>query len=295
MTRAHRAPIRPPQPGAATRQGAGGHRRAAWRGCDSHQGRGSPKLGAGRFDMAAHLRTGLLRHRNDAGLCDPLRHGSYGHHPPGHSPAARLHHRGRTGHDQDRADCAPPVGADARAKVRDFHGVVRDVWGPVLLRQLLDPQGHRPGHSRRRLRPGLSAAARGADRGLPQTAGQDQERTVPPPARRQSRRRGGRDADLAPMALLTDELMLNMGPQHPSTHGVLRMVVTLDGENIVDVQPDIGYLHSSVANMMENGTYLQNIALVDRGMDYLSAMANEEVWVLACERLGKIGVPERAR
>src|SRR2546428_4115290 len=97
------------------------------------------------------------------------------------------------------------------------------------------------------------------------------------------------------MALRTEELMLNMGPQHPSTHGVLRMVVTLDGENIVDVQPDIGYLHSSVEKMMENRTYLQNIALVDRGMDYLSAMANEEVWVLACERLGKIEVPERAR
>src|SRR3989441_11567013 len=97
------------------------------------------------------------------------------------------------------------------------------------------------------------------------------------------------------MALRTEELMLNMGPQHPSTHGVLRMVVTLDGENVVDVQPDIGYLHSSVEKMMENRTYLQNIALVDRGMDYLSAMANEEVWVLACERLGKIEVPERAR
>src|SRR2546427_3884526 len=97
------------------------------------------------------------------------------------------------------------------------------------------------------------------------------------------------------VALRTEELMLNMGPQHPSTHGVLRMVVTLDGENVVDVQPDIGYLHSSVEKMMENRTYLQNIALVDRGMDYLSAMANEEVWVLACERLGKIEVPERAR
>src|SRR2546430_17095422 len=97
------------------------------------------------------------------------------------------------------------------------------------------------------------------------------------------------------MALRTEELMLNMGPQPSSTRGVLRMVVTLDGENVVDVQPDIGYLHSSVEKMMENRTYLQNIALVDRGMDYLSAMANEEVWVLACERLGKIEVPERAR
>src|SRR3989442_10387492 len=88
--------------------------------------------------------------------------------------------------------------------------------------------------------------------------------------------------------------MLNMGPQHPSTHGVLRMVVTLDGENVVDVQPDICYLHSSVEKMMENRTYLQNIALVDLGMDYLSAIANEEAWVLACQPLGKIQVPQRA-
>ncbi|HEU5298651.1 MAG TPA: NADH-quinone oxidoreductase subunit D [bacterium] len=97
------------------------------------------------------------------------------------------------------------------------------------------------------------------------------------------------------MALRTEELILNMGPQHPSTHGVLRLIVTLDGENIVDAQPDIGYLHSSVEKMMEARTYLQNIALVDRGMDYLTAMSNEEVWVLAVERLAKIEVPERAK
>ncbi len=97
------------------------------------------------------------------------------------------------------------------------------------------------------------------------------------------------------MALRTEELMLNMGPQHPSTHGVLRLVVTLDGENIVEVQPDIGYLHSSVEKMMEYRTYLQNVALTDRGMDYLSALANEEAFLLATERLGGIEVPPRAR
>ncbi len=52
------------------------------------------------------------------------------------------------------------------------------------------------------------------------------------------------------MPLRTEELLLNMGPQHPSTHGVLRLVLTLDGENITDVRPDIGYLHSSVEKMM---------------------------------------------
>lgn len=97
------------------------------------------------------------------------------------------------------------------------------------------------------------------------------------------------------MVLRTEELMLNMGPQHPSTHGVLRLVVTLDGENIVEVLPDIGYLHSSVEKMMEYRTYLQNVALTDRGMDYLTAMANEEGYLLAVERLGGIAVPPRAR
>ncbi len=97
------------------------------------------------------------------------------------------------------------------------------------------------------------------------------------------------------MALRTEELMLNMGPQHPSTHGVLRLVVTLDGENIVDVQPDIGYLHSSVEKMMEYRTYLQNVALADRGMDYLTALANEEAYLLAVEKVGGIAVPPRAK
>ncbi|HLW59097.1 MAG TPA: NADH-quinone oxidoreductase subunit D [bacterium] len=97
------------------------------------------------------------------------------------------------------------------------------------------------------------------------------------------------------MALRTEELMLNMGPQHPSTHGVLRLIVTLDGENIVDVQPDIGYLHSSVEKMMEHRTYVQNVALVDRGLDYLIALNNEEAYCLAVERLAGIRPPDRAR
>jgi len=97
------------------------------------------------------------------------------------------------------------------------------------------------------------------------------------------------------MALRTEELMLNMGPQHPSTHGVLRLVVTLDGENIVDVRPDIGYLHSSVEKMMEYRLYVQNVSLADRGMDYLIAMQNEQVYCYAVERLAGIEVPERGR
>ncbi|MDR7428364.1 MAG: NADH-quinone oxidoreductase subunit D, partial [Armatimonadota bacterium] len=97
------------------------------------------------------------------------------------------------------------------------------------------------------------------------------------------------------MALRTEELILNLGPQHPSTHGVLRMIVTLEGENIVEVAPDIGYLHSSVEKMMEYRTYLQSVSLADRGMDYLAALANEEALLRAVETLGGISVPERAQ
>lgn len=97
------------------------------------------------------------------------------------------------------------------------------------------------------------------------------------------------------MALRTEELILNMGPQHPSTHGVLRMIVTLEGENVVDVSPDIGYLHSSVEKMMEYRSYIQNISLADRGMDYLTALANEMALLRAVETLGNVEVPERAR
>ena len=97
------------------------------------------------------------------------------------------------------------------------------------------------------------------------------------------------------MALRTEELILNLGPQHPSTHGVLRLILTLEGENIVEVQPDIGYLHSSVEKMMEFRTYVQSVSLADRGMDYLAALANEEALLRAVETLGKIVVPERAQ
>jgi len=97
------------------------------------------------------------------------------------------------------------------------------------------------------------------------------------------------------VALRTEELMLNMGPQHPSTHGVLRLVVTLDGENIRDVRPDIGYLHSSVEKMMEHRTYVQNVALTDRGMDYLAALNNEAAYCLAVEQLAQVEVPARGR
>ncbi len=90
----------------------------------------------------------------------------------------------------------------------------------------------------------------------------------------------------------TDQLIVNMGPQHPSTHGVLRVALTLDGESVVSADPDIGYLHSSMEKIAEKLDYRQYISYTDR-FDYLNAMGNEWVFVRAVERLAGIEVTPR--
>ncbi|MCU0407129.1 MAG: NADH-quinone oxidoreductase subunit D, partial [Ignavibacteriaceae bacterium] len=92
--------------------------------------------------------------------------------------------------------------------------------------------------------------------------------------------------------LKTEEMVLNMGPQHPSTHGVLRLELLLDGEIIKDVIPHIGYLHRCFEKHCEAMTYPQVIPYTDR-MDYLASMYNEFGYAVAMERLLKIEVPER--
>jgi NADH-quinone oxidoreductase subunit D len=91
-----------------------------------------------------------------------------------------------------------------------------------------------------------------------------------------------------------ETMTLNMGPQHPSTHGVLRLIVELDGEVIQKITPDIGYLHRGVEKLAENRTYHQTIPLTDR-LDYLAPMHNNLGYVLAVEKLLGIEAPERAR
>ena len=91
----------------------------------------------------------------------------------------------------------------------------------------------------------------------------------------------------------TVDMMLNMGPQHPATHGVFRMVLTLDGERVVDVRPHIGYLHRGSERLCETESYAQVITLFDR-MDYVSNINNELAFVRAAERLMGTEVPERA-
>lgn len=92
----------------------------------------------------------------------------------------------------------------------------------------------------------------------------------------------------------TDEYILNMGPQHPSTHGVLRVVLKLDGEVIKDAVPDVGYIHTGIEKLLENRKYDQIIPFTDR-TDYLSAVNNNLAYCLAVEKLLGIDVPERAK
>jgi NADH-quinone oxidoreductase subunit C/D len=90
-----------------------------------------------------------------------------------------------------------------------------------------------------------------------------------------------------------EELLLNMGPQHPSTHGVLRVVLMLDGERVVKATPDLGYLHRGVEKLAEGLTYMQMIPHTDR-LDYVCAMSNNYAYVRAVEKLLEITVPIRA-
>jgi len=94
------------------------------------------------------------------------------------------------------------------------------------------------------------------------------------------------------MALKTEEMVLNMGPQHPSTHGVLRLELVIEGEIIKNITPHIGYLHRCFEKHCEVMTYPQIIPYTDR-MDYLASMCNEFGYVVAVERLMGIEVPER--
>lgn len=90
------------------------------------------------------------------------------------------------------------------------------------------------------------------------------------------------------------EYVINMGPQHPSTHGVLRLLVSLRGEIVQNLQPHIGYIHSGIEKMCESITYPQIIHLTDR-MDYLSAHINNEAVCLAVEKALEVDIPDRIK
>jgi NADH-quinone oxidoreductase subunit D len=102
------------------------------------------------------------------------------------------------------------------------------------------------------------------------------------------------DSDITVEDALEHEMILNMGPQHPATHGVLRLLLRLDGETIIACVPELGYLHRGYEKMAENMSYYEYIPHTDR-LDYLAPLANNVAWVLAVEKLAGIEAPKRAQ
>jgi NADH-quinone oxidoreductase subunit D len=99
---------------------------------------------------------------------------------------------------------------------------------------------------------------------------------------------------LSPRAMTGETLLLNMGPQHPATHGVLRLLLELDGEIVVNAIPDIGFLHTGVEKNMESKTYQKAEVMTDR-LDYLNPIGNNLIYSLAVEKLLDLDVPPRAQ
>jgi len=98
----------------------------------------------------------------------------------------------------------------------------------------------------------------------------------------------------SPRAMTGETMLLNMGPQHPSTHGVLRLLLELDGEIVLNCVPDIGFLHTGVEKNMESKTYQKAEVMTDR-LDYLNNVGNNFVYCMAIEKLVDLDVPERAQ
>src|SRR5437773_6022478 len=91
-------------------------------------------------------------------------------------------------------------------------------------------------------------------------------------------------AEVFPQSAPEKGMFISLGPQHPSTHGVLRVAITVDGETVTSAQPDVGYLHRATEKLAEKRTYPQIIVLTDR-LDYLAAMTNNWSFCLAVEKM----------
>ncbi len=102
------------------------------------------------------------------------------------------------------------------------------------------------------------------------------------------------ESQVTPDGQRVDTMTINMGPQHPSTHGVLRLILTLDGETVVKAIPDIGYLHTGIEKTAENKTYFQALVVTDR-MDYLAPLSNNLGYSLAVEQLLGVEIPPKAQ
>lgn len=157
------------------------------------------------------------------------------------------------------------------------------------LRRILLPEDYDEGHPLRKDFPAEGKGWRSRFDFLPrldEPAGEWSEAEIPEEQRQRFMSHDGGSPQTA-------ELLLNMGPQHPSTHGVLRVVLELDGERITKATPDMGYLHRGVEKLAEGLTYIQVLPHTDR-LDYVCAMTNNYAYVRAVEKLVGITVPERA-
>ena len=96
------------------------------------------------------------------------------------------------------------------------------------------------------------------------------------------------------MTIRTEPMTVNVGPQHPSTHGVFRLRVTFDGEEIIEVEPVFGYLHRGTEKLAEERNYVQIVTLTDR-LDYVSSMINNQAYCLAVEKLLEVEAPDRGK
>src|SRR5688572_23407214 len=101
------------------------------------------------------------------------------------------------------------------------------------------------------------------------------------------------DVDDDDIDVQSEEMLVNMGPQHPSTHGVLRLVLRTDGEMVLEAVPHLGYLHRCKEKIAENLAYYQYVGYTDR-LDYLAAMNNNHAWAMAVEKLAGIEVSQHA-
>src|SRR4029078_8007784 len=124
--------------------------------------------------------------------------------------------------------------------------------------------------------------------------GRDRPRRCRAFSRRTPGRPSSRPAMSAPPAPELKTITINMGPQHPSTHGVLRLIIELDGETVVSLKPVMGYFHTGMEKIIESKTYTKAITVTDR-MDYLSPLGNNMWYGGAGEKILGTEVPDRAK
>ena len=203
----------------------------------------------------------------------------------------RLRLKARVSEDDPTIASVTPVWKGAEFLEREVYDMMGIRFsGHPDLRRILLPEDYAEGHPLRKDFPAEGRGWRSQFEFIPRLDEPPVELTdgeIPEPQKEAFR------AEAPSGSRRREELLLNMGPQHPSTHGVLRVVLELDGERIVKATPDLGYLHRGVEKLCEGLAYMQVIPHTDR-LDYVCAMANNYAYVRAVEKLLGLSIPERA-